>query len=338
VTEWFATLPDDRDPPSPHWATEAFRHELEQWCTSNLGQVEAMTQVKLRVWSTVWRVETADGAWFVKQNCPLQAFEAEVAAELARLVPHHVVPVTATDPDRGLLLTPDQGPVFGDTVPDDLEAWCRVASEGARLQRDVAGSVDELVAAGLTSFPVAESPAYLEARTTSLAALPEGDPRRLASEDAARLLAHLPVVRRWADEVSALGLPVTLNHNDLHGNNVFDVGGELRFFDFGDALLSEPLGVLTVTLDVLRHHLECAADDPRLRRVSDAAIDVWTDVTPARELRAALPAALKLGRLGRSESWVRVLASVTEAERAEWGPTAASWLLTLLDEPLAPEP
>ena len=42
--------------------------------------------------------------------------------------------------------------------------------------------------------------------------------------------------------MAALGLPPTLNHNDLHENNVFDVDGALRFFDFGDALVTEPLG------------------------------------------------------------------------------------------------
>ena len=134
-----------------------------------------------------------------------------------------------------------------------------------------------------------------------------------------RLRAHLPVVRRWAEQVASLGLPLTLNHNDLHENNVFDVDGRLRFFDFGDSLLTEPLGVLLIPLNILGEKLGADGDDPRLWRVADAALEVWTDHAPAAELRAALPAALQLGRLGRVESWVRCQPSLNDEQLAEWG-------------------
>jgi Ser/Thr protein kinase RdoA (MazF antagonist) len=161
----------------------------------------------------------------------------------------------------------------------------------------------------------------------------ESDPRRLPPDVAARLRAHLPVVRRWAEEVAALGLPTTLNHNDLHENNVFDVDGRLRFFDFGDALVTEPLGVLLVPLNILAEKLHADGDDRRLWRVADAALDVWSDLVPARDLRAALPAALQLGRAGRVESWARCTPSLTDEQLADWGHVAAAWLGTLDAEP-----
>jgi len=334
MADWFATLPAALEAPSPHWGTDAFQDEVREWCSSVLGEVRSMTNIHLRAWSSVWRVETADGAFYFKQNCPLQVFEAAAVAELAELAPHHVIPVVAVDVERGFILTPDQGPVFGATVGDSIEAWCRVAAEGAALQRQVADGVDRLVAAGMSLLRPSEASAYVESRIDQLAALPGDDPRLLAVEDAARLRAHLPVVRRWVEEVAALGLPITLNHNDLHGNNVFDIDGELRFFDFGDAMLTEPLGVLTITLNVLKHHLECPAEDPRLHRVADAALEVWSDLVPGPQLRAALPAALQLGRIGRTESWVRVCTSVTDAELTEYGDAAAFWLCTLLEDPV----
>jgi Ser/Thr protein kinase RdoA (MazF antagonist) len=133
--------------------------------------------------------------------------------------------------------------------------------------------------------------------------------------------------------VSALGLPVTLNHNDLHENNVFDVGHRLRFFDFGDALLTEPLGVLLIPLNILGEKLGADSDDPRLWTVANAALEVWSDLVPLGDLRAALPAALQLGRLGRVESWVRTQPSLSDDELADWGPVAATWLGTLCADP-----
>ena len=145
-------------------------------------------------------------------------------------------------------------------------------------------------------------------------------------ETAARVRAALPDVERWADQTLATGLPVTINHSDLHSNNVFAVADGMRFFDFGDAMLTEPLAVLTATMSSLRFHLDCAPDDPRLTRVTEAALEVWSDLAPVAELRAALPAALQLGKLARSESWARCLTTLTDEELEQFGDSASAWL------------
>lgn len=331
MAEWYAALPPRGAVASEHWATDAFLDELRAWCESVLGPVTAMERHKLRGWATVCRVITPDGVWYAKENCPLQSFEVPLLALLARLAPDRVVPVTAAS-DR-FLLTPDQGPTFLERGADDLETWERLARDAALLQRELVGHVEELRAAGATRLAADRSADYATARIEQYAALPADDPRRLDGEVATRLRAHLPVVRRWGEEVAAAGLPVSLNHNDLHENNVFDVAGRLRFFDFGDALLTEPLGVLLVPLNLLGGKLEAGPDDPRLWRVADAALEVWSDLAPAAELRAVLPAALQLGRLGRVESWVRCQPSLSDGELDEWGDVAATWLGTLLEQP-----
>jgi hypothetical protein len=70
---------------------------------------------------------------------------------------------------------------------------------------------------------------------------------------------------------------------------VFDVGGELRFFDFGDAMITEPLAALLVPLNVLAHRLRLDPADARLARVADAGLEVWSEYAPMAEMRAALP-------------------------------------------------
>ncbi|MGC4111484.1 MAG: phosphotransferase [Nocardioides sp.] len=328
---WFDRLPGRDTSLSESWPTDAFRDELRAWCESVVGPVTAMTQHKLRGWATVWRVETADGAWYAKQNCPGQQVELPLMALLATVASDRVVPVTAAR--DGFLLTPDQGEVFHESAGDDLENWVRLAREAALLQRELVSRHAALVDLGLVELRPEESPAYVAARVEQYAALPDGDPRRLDADVAGRLRAHLPVVRRWAEQVGALGMPMTLNHNDLHENNVFDVEGRLRFFDFGDALVTEPLGVLLIPLNVLGEKLDAGPDDRRLWRVADAALEVWSDLVPMAELRSALPAALQLGRCGRVESWVRVQPSMSDEELAAWGPVAATWLGTLLADP-----
>ena len=336
---WYATLPGSGPGPSVRWTSPAFEAELRDWVGGVLGglgvDLVSLEPVHQRPWSTVWRAGTSDGATFwAKQNCDHQSFEATLLVVLDRLAPHRVVPVVAGDLERGLHLVPDQGPVLARTVADDdVDAWCRVTAEAMHLQRDLVGHEPDLVGAGLTTLRPDESAAYVEARVESLTALPQDDPRRMADDVAQRLRDLLPDVTVWGEDVAALGLADTLVHNDLHANNVFATAGGMRFFDFGDAVLAHPLSALFVPLNVLLHRFEAAPDDPRLRRVADAALEVWGDVVPVTSLRSALPAALRLGRLGRAESWLRVTATLTPPEAAEYGDAGTWWLGALGDEP-----
>jgi hypothetical protein len=331
MPEWYDALPPRDRSLSAAWPTDAFRERLRGWCESVVGPLTSMEQRKLRGWATVWRITTVDGSWFAKQNCPGLQLEIPLLVLLQRLAPDQVVPVAAAH--DGFLLTPDQGPVFYETAGDDLENWVRLTRDAAVLQRSLVGSRQDLLESGLPELRPHQAPDYFAARVEQYAALPKSDPRRLRREAAARLRAHLPVVRRWADEVAALGLPITLNHNDLHEKNVFDIDGRLRFFDFGDAMLSEPLGVLSVPLDILGQKLTAGPDDPRLWRVADAALEAWSDLVPSHELRAALPAALQLGRLGRVETWVRCHPSLSDVQLQEWGQAGAATLGMLLADP-----
>ena len=316
------------------WASPDFEAELAEWVSAQVGELRELVPYKHRVWATVWIAETAERRFFVKQNCHLQSFEAALVAELASLAPDRVVPVTAHDAVRGLLLTPEQGPVLGSSVSDDdVDTWCRVVAAGAALQREVAPYADRLAALGVSRLAPEDAVGYTEQRLVELGGLAGDDPRRLPPDEADVLRGHLPAVRLWAEQVAALGLPVTLNHNDLHDNNVFLVGGDLRFFDFADSLLTEPLGALLIPLNMLSHRLEAGPDDPRLWKVADAALEVWSDLADIEDLRAALPVALQLARLGRAESWARCCASMSDPELDEWGGTVAKWLSTLLLDP-----
>ncbi len=318
---------------SARWRTPAFREELRDFVVAAVGEPDVLEPLNVRPWSTVWRVVTADGTFYAKQNCPGQAHEAALLLALARLAPEYVVPVVAADPARDLLLTPDLGPTLRAAGGHaDVDLWCRILADASHLQRRVASRPAELP---LTVLAPDDTTTYVANAVGRLAALPDGDPRRLDGDTARRLEAFLPVVERWADEITDVGLPLTLNHNDLHDNNVIapcpTVHGDrpLRFFDFGDAVLTEPLAALLIPLNVCADAIGAGPDDPRLWRVADAALEVWSDLVPTARLRAVLPMALQMGRIARVESWRRCVATMTAEELAEFGSAPARWLGTL---------
>lgn len=316
------------------WRSEAFAAELRAFVTVAVGEPEVFEPRKMRPWSAVWQIEAGGRSYFAKQNCPGQAHEARLVSELQKIAPEYVVPVVAADSDRDLLLTADLGRTLREMEPEhDVDTWSRIVRDAALLQRAVVPHTEDL---GLTEMPPEDATTYVGDAVGRLGALQPDDPRRLPEETATRLQALLPTIERWSDQVAELDLPLTLNHNDLHDANVVAAEGPgvpLRFFDFGDAIATEPLGALFIPLAVASHYLDAGPDDLRLRRIADAALEVWTDLTPAKALRAALPAALQLGRLPRIESWRRCVVTMTPEERAEFGSAPADSLGTLLSDP-----
>lgn len=311
------------------WATDEFLAELCSFVGRAVGVPDRIERLADQPWSAVWRVTAGGTTSYAKQNCPGQAHEARIVQGLAEVAPEYVAPVLAVDPDRDLLLTADLGPTWRDQGHTaDVDLWCRVVADAAALQRR---AIARAGGWGLTVLAPADATTYVANAVGRLAALDAGDPRRLEPAMAARLQALLPSVERWADLVDEVDLPFTLVHNDLHHSNVVLADGATRFFDFGDAVLSEPLGNLLVPLDTARDELRASPDDPRLWRIADAALEVWSDVVPVAALRAALPSALQLARLARVESWRRCVATMTADQRAVWGSAPAAWLGTLLE-------
>ena len=273
-------LPVSEPSSSRRWATAQFEAELRAWVEDAVGPVR-LERHKLRPWSTVWRAYADDAVFWAKQNAPGSRFEAQLLELLARLVPDRVVPVQAVDRARGLVLMPDQGEVLG-FENADIATWQGIVGQWAQLQRELVPHTDVLRSAGLTELTVADSEEMLCDRAEALHELPPDDVRRLDDDAVRRIAACLPALRRDVEVVAALGLPLALNHNDLHGNNVFAHDGEvMRFFDLGDAMLTDPTGVLLVPLGCLVDVLSCSPDDPRLWQVAETWVEVWSDVAPA---------------------------------------------------------
>ncbi len=310
------------------WIAPGLAEEVRALVREVVGEPGSVELVRQRPWSVVWRARVDATSWYVKDNCPSQAHESALLERLAEVAPGRALVPAGVRGSR--FVAPDLGEPVGERADGDVDLWSRIVVAAAELQREVAPYVGELGLVAITPDAAAD---WTAGKVERLASLPLGDPRRLPEGDAGRLRALDPTIRRWAEQVAALGLPPTLVHNDLHAHNVFAVEDRMVLFDLGDALVMEPLAGLLVPLNVLAHQLGAAPDDPRLARVAEAALEVWSDLAPMAELRAALPAALQLGRLGRVESWHRIAADLDGPDLDEWGEAAAGWLALLLEDP-----
>lgn len=322
------------------WTSRAWRDDAESWIREAVvtagheitGEIE---QVRVRVWSTQLTVPTTEGVLWFKENHPGQAAEASVVDELARIVPDHVVVPLAVERSRGWLLTPDHGPTLASLASTDDDTWCRVVAEFADLQRRVADHRDELAAAGLAPLLPSMAADQLEQQIERLRRLPPSDVAYVGPDLAERVLLALPALRQTAQRLAAALPPVeSLEHNDLHQNNVFARRPDettLRFFDFADAVWAHPFTSLAVPVEALCTAWETDPEDPRIERVVDSYLDVWSDQGTRSDLRTAATLARTLHPVHRYESWRRLLEGSPRASLPEVAGTLEYWLERIAD-------
>ncbi|MCW2502585.1 MAG: hypothetical protein JWO79_869 [Actinomycetia bacterium] len=312
----------------PLWSDKTWRDGALSWAADRLAEhalavTGEITQPHARLWATAFRIPTSGGVYWLKANSPGPAYEAGLVGLLARWVPGHIVVPLATDPDRGWLLSPDAGETLRSLGKTELAVWQRCLAEFAELQRAVARHVPELLAAGVPDQRPSAMPRHvaelLEHRDELAAGLPA---------DRHDLIAALqPEFARWCEELDAIAIPASIQHDDLHDANILVDGPAYRFFDWGDACVGHPFGVLLIALRVARHQ---GMDGPGLAAIRDAYLEPWTAEYAIDDLRLAARLAIRIAIPGRSLSYQRALCTVPFADRGEDSDAVGGWLNELL--------
>lgn len=298
------------------WQTDSWRQDATRWIDESLER-RGLTRVpvtprqpRVRAWSTQLVVDTSAGrAWF-KACSPSGSPEPAIYRLLARVAPDRLPEMWASEEKRGWLLMPDQGALLREVADADtiVGLWSGVLRRYARLQRASVDAVDDLAAAGVPRWSAQDLVAHwLEGRG---AAFPETEgPLRAA---AARL--------------GDVGMPETIQHNDLHAGNVFSADGsaaavhDSRFFDWGDAYVGNPLCSLMIALAGPSYHFGLPADPERDARLVRSYVSAWADLVPSARLIELLPDALLIAYLARIRAMERALGHATDAEYTEWAP------------------
>lgn len=302
------------------WSSDAWRWEVTRWIDEVLAR-RGITRVptsprqpRLRPWSTQLVVETDHGrAWF-KAAVPESTPEPAVHRLLGEVAPDLLPTLWASEADQGWTIGPDQGALLRAVATPEtiVSLWSGVLRRYARLQRASVTVADRLAAAGV----------------------PRQTPHDLADAWQARDgsdKTSVRTVRAAADRLAEVGLPVAIEHGDLHTGNVFCAHGasaavhDARFFDWGDAYLGNPLGSLLIALRGPSYHFGLPQDAERDARLVRAYLTGWSDLLPTQVLEPLVPDALLLARVARLLSWDRALSRATDPERAEWQEHLDQW-------------
>jgi len=138
----------------------------------------------------------------------------------------------------------------------------------------------------------------------------------------------MPLVAALADDLAASGVEPSLDHGDLHGNNVLVGSGvdSIRVFDWGDAVIAHPFTTLATTLGSIAHHVGVDPYGPAVASVRDAYLAGWADLAPASVLERAAAVAMDLGHIGKAAAWEQALQGLEPDEMGGFHAATAVWL------------
>ena len=230
------------------------------------GPVE---QPHVQPWSTVLRIPTTDGDLYFKASAPVQAFEVPLLALFEDDFADRLPEVLAYDVDRAWMLMRDAGVPLREVVRtrQDVHHWLSTVPLYAEVQIAAAARVRELLDLGVPDLRLERLPdefGALVARTD------------LGADERAALHGLRPRLTALCDELAQDRIPETLQHNDLHYNNVLVRDGRHRIFDWGDSSISHPFQTMRVTITFLKWTLGIVGDDEIDRQVRDAYLEPWS--------------------------------------------------------------
>jgi hypothetical protein len=317
---------------SATWRDPAWRDGALAWAAERLaehGRTPAgrPDQPHVRPWSTAIRIPLADGgdAW-LKSVGPGSAQEPVLAEALGRWVPGRVLVPLAVEPRRRLVLLPDGGPTLRETGGGRIpEAWEAMLAGYARLQVELVGHAEDMLALGVPDTRPERLPALVGDLIADDEALLAGRPDGIEPGLRSRLADGLGDYAELCRALAAGPVPASLQHDDLHDANVFVVGNGHRFFDWGDASVSHPFLSLLVPLRMATRALDLPDGHPVMRRLRDAYLQPWRGHAEMPVLCGLVDLALQVAPLERALTWHRILRGVHPGERAEWQASVPGW-------------
>lgn len=295
--------------------------QAENWVTEQVGPVGERTVIKDTDVSTVIQFSTTKGdAYFLKKA---SSFEGRLSDHLSSHHTGKTASVVAVHEVEPWFLMKEIG---GDTLrgQKDKALWQQALREYARLQVSETDHVETLIAMGV---PDRRMPILKEEIRTHLADMCATG---LTEEETGQVLSLESELLDMCDVLDTL-VPASIEHGDLHTNNIVTVDHEPVFFDWGDASVSHPFFSTRIYWHALDDLLE--SKDEWLGMVDEFRpyyLAPWTQFASIEELENGLRLADELACVQRAITWHAYITPLRENKEESYN-RPAQWLRLWLE-------
>lgn len=313
INDWFQWRHSD-DSLRSAWMRPGWYKTVSHWLI-DLADRMAMTGIRkptqARIWarSATMRLVTADGVLFFKAVPEFFNYEPVITRVLSIRYPDRAPDVRAVHVENGWMLMREfEGRTL--THSEDIKTWERAVKEFARMQIDLIGNTQSLIALGVPDRNVDYLASQIERLMQNL-------PDSLQEDEKIKLHRISSTLRSMCYELTEFNLPLTLTHGDFwSGQVVFKNDGKCLFFDWSDASISHPffdMCTFLAEVDSELPHIEGARNHLLMTYLNE-----WTRYEPMPNLKHAFALAMVLGYLHQALFYyVHILPQVESAARWE---------------------
>ena len=328
-------------PPNPLYSEPEWLKSAAEWITSRLQHDDIritgrIDQTHIRPWSTVLSIPTDSGIVIFKAAIEAWNHETPITVAISRRCPYLTPKLIAADPDRNWMLMRHGGMSLRTILKQrpDIDRWSAALLSYARLQRLLAPHSDELIGLGAEDRRLSTLPLLYAKLLEEAAPLRLGEAGGISKDEHASLRALAQKFESDCGRLEQYGIVETIQHDDLHDNNILvnDAGEEpYLFFDWGDSCVAHPFFSLVVATRSIGWTLGVDAFAPAVGEVTGPYLEEWGDEMPLANLRDACSIAARLGIVCRALTWYKLLPGIDPTFESDLGGGVVQWLREYLN-------
>ena len=309
------------------WYNPDWQKQAHEWIRTGANQNSMeltgdIEQPHAYAWSTVMRVPTNEGSLFFKATAPETVYEAALTQKLSEWYPDCMPELLAVDAARGWMLMRDGGEQLRASIrpTQDIKPWEPVITRYAELQIGLAEHVSEILALGIPDHRPAALPPLYKQLLTDEASLMIDQEKGLISSEFQQLQDLIPRFQQICAELTAVGIPESLNHGDFHDGNVLLKNGRITFFDWGDASVTHPfvsLRTFFVSIEIALN-LDDYSFTPEMSELLDRYLEPWQQFASKDALLIAYRLSKPVASIVKTLAWHQTISRLDGSLREEY--------------------
>jgi hypothetical protein len=307
----------------PLWQKQAhdwIQSEAEKNSIEITGEIE---QPHAYPWSTVMRVTTNEGTIFFKATAPETVYESALTQKLAGSYPDCMPELIVVDSARGWMLMRDGGEQLRASIrpEQDIQPWNPIITRYAEIQIGLAEHVSEILALGIPDHRPVSLPALYKQLLSDQESLMIDQEKGLTSAEFQQLQDLMPRFQQICADLTAFGIPDSLNHGDFHDGNVLLKNGRITFFDWGDASVTHPFASLRtffVSMEIALKLDDWAPPTPEMIALLNRYLERWERFANKERLLTAYNLSRPVASIAKTLAWHEGISRMDGAQREEY--------------------
>jgi len=306
----------------PEWQKQAhdwIRSEVQRTSIQITGEIE---QPHILSWSTVMRVPSNQGLIFFKATAGETIYEIALTQKLAQWFPDDMPELISVDTTRGWMLMRDGGEQLRASIrpTKDIKPWEPVIARYAEIQIGLAEHVGEILDLGIPDHRPSALPALYKQLLADEASLMIDQEKGLTSAEFQQLQKLSPRFEQICADLSAYGIPDSLNHGDFHDGNILVKDKRITFFDWGDASVTHPFVSLRTFFVSIENSLELDenAFTPEMSALLDRYLEPFEKFASKDDLLRAYALSKPVASIAKTLAWHQSISRMDDSIRDEY--------------------